>query len=93
MQLMRGEKLTELLKQPQYEPMKMEDQVAILYGATKGYVNDIPTPRLQDWAKAFLDFLHQKYAAVPEAIASSGQLSDETKKKLDDALTEFNKSF
>jgi F-type H+/Na+-transporting ATPase subunit alpha len=93
MQLMRGEKLTELLKQPQYEPMKMEDQVAILYGATKGYVNDIPTPRLQEWAKGFLDFLHQKYADVPQAIASSGQLSDETKKKLDEALTEYNKTF
>ena len=45
-QLMRGEKLTELLKQPQYQPMAMEDQVAILYGATNGYVNDVPTPRL-----------------------------------------------
>ncbi len=93
MQLLRGEKMTELLKQPQYEPMKMEDQVALLYGATNGYVNDIPTPRLQDWAKGFLDFLHQKYADVPQAIASSGQLSDENKKKLNDALTEFNKSF
>ncbi len=92
-QLMRGEKLTELLKQPQYQPMAMEDQVAILYGATNGYVNDIPTPRLQEWAKGFIDFLHQKYGAVTEAIAASGQLSDENKKKLNDALTEFNKSF
>ena len=93
MQLLRGEKMTELLKQPQYEPMKMEDQVVVLYGATNGYVNDIPTPRLQEWAKGFLDFLHQKYADVPQAIASSGQLSDETKKKLNEALTEFNKTF
>ncbi len=93
MQLLRGEKMTELLKQPQYEPMKMEDQVAILYGATNGYVNDIPTPRLQEWAKGFLDFLHQKYVDVPQAIASSGQLSDEIKKKLNEALTEFNKTF
>jgi F-type H+-transporting ATPase subunit alpha len=92
-QLMRGEKLTELLKQPQYQPMAMEDQVALLYGATNGYVNDVPTPRLQDWAKGFIDFLHQKYAAVPEAIASSGQLSDENKQKLNEALTEFNKTF
>ena len=92
-QLMRGEKMTELLKQPQYEPMAMEDQVAIIYGATNGYVNDIPTLRLQEWAKGFIDFLHQKYAAVPEAIAASGQLSDENKQKLNDALTEFNKSF
>jgi F-type H+-transporting ATPase subunit alpha len=92
-QLMRGEKLTELLKQPQYQPMAMEDQVALLYGATNGYVNDVPTPRLQDWARGFIDFLHQKYAAVPEAIASSGQLSDENKQKLNEALTEFNKTF
>jgi F-type H+/Na+-transporting ATPase subunit alpha len=92
-QLMRGEKLTELLKQPQYEPMAMEDQVVLLYGATNGYVNDIPTPRLQEWAKGFIDFLHQKYAAVPQAIASSGQLSDDNKKALNEALTEFNKSF
>jgi F-type H+-transporting ATPase subunit alpha len=92
-QLLRGEKLTELLKQPQYQPMAMEDQVAILYGATNGYVNDVPTPRLQDWARGFIDFLHQKYAAVPQAIASSGQLADENKQKLNEALTEFNKSF
>ncbi len=93
MQLMRGEKLTELLKQPQYQPMSMEDQVAILYGATNGYVNDIPTPRLQEWSKGFIDFLHQKHGDIPQAIASSGQLSDDIKQKLNAALTEFNKSF
>jgi F-type H+-transporting ATPase subunit alpha len=93
MQLMRGEKLTELLKQPQYQPQAMEDQVAIIYSATNGYVNDIPTPRLQDWAKRFIEFLHVRHGDVPQAIADSGQLSEETKKKLNDALTEFNKSF
>ncbi|MBV9270250.1 MAG: F0F1 ATP synthase subunit alpha [Candidatus Eremiobacteraeota bacterium] len=92
-QLMRGEKLTELLKQPQYQPMPNEDQVAILYGATKGYVNDIPTPRLQEWARSFVSFLREKYAAIPKAIADSGQLSDDTKQQLEAALTEFNKSF
>ncbi len=92
-QLLRGEKLTELLKQPQYQPMASEDQVAIIYGATKGYVNDIATPRLQNWARGFLAFLHERYAQVPDAIAQSGQLSDETKQKLEAALAEFNKSF
>jgi F-type H+-transporting ATPase subunit alpha len=90
---MRGEKLTELLKQPQYQPMANEDQVAIIYGATKGFVNDIPTPRLQEWARGFIAFLHDKYADVPKAIAQSNQLADETKQKLEAALTEFNKSF
>jgi F-type H+-transporting ATPase subunit alpha len=93
MQLLRGEKLTELLKQPQYQPMAMEDQVAIIYGATKGFVNEIPTPRLQNWMSGFLAFLHEKYPEIPQAIAQSGQLSDETKQKLDAALTEFNKGF
>jgi F-type H+-transporting ATPase subunit alpha len=92
-QLMRGEKLTELLKQPQYQPQATEDQVAILFGATNGFVNDVPTPRLQEWSKAFITFLHDKYGDVPQAIADSGQLSDDTKEKLKAALTEFNKSF
>jgi len=71
----------------------MEDQVALLYGAGKGFVNDIPTVRLQEWARGFISFLHEKYASIPEAIASSGQLSDDSKKQLDAALAEFNKSF
>ena len=92
-QLMRGEKLTELLKQPQYQPQAMEDQVAVIYAATNGFVNEVPTPRLQEWARGFSAFLHQKQADVPQAIASSGQLSDDVKQKLNAALTEFNKSF
>jgi F-type H+-transporting ATPase subunit alpha len=90
---MRGEKLTELLKQPQYQPMANEDQVAILYGATKGFVNDIETSRLQNWARGFIAFLHEKYGSVPQTIAQTGQLSDDTKKQLEAALTEFNKGF
>jgi F-type H+-transporting ATPase subunit alpha len=93
MQLLRGEKMTELLKQPQYQPMPMEDQVAVIFGATKGFVNEIPTPRLQDWSRRLTGFLHEKHPDIPAAIAQSGQLSDETKKKLEDAIVEFNKGF
>ncbi len=92
-QLLRGEKLTELLKQPQYQPMANEDQVAVLYGATKGFVNDIPTPRLQEWLRGFVAFLHDKHPDVTQAIAQSNQLSDEVKQKLEAALAKFNKSF
>ncbi|HKE36409.1 MAG TPA: F0F1 ATP synthase subunit alpha [Candidatus Baltobacteraceae bacterium] len=93
MQLLRGEKMTELLKQPQYQPQPMEDQVALIYGATKGYVNEIETSRLQNWASGFIGFLHEKHPDVPKAIADSGQLSDDVKKQLDAALTEFGKTF
>ena len=92
-QLMRGEKLTELLKQPQYQPQPMEDQVAIIYAATNGFVNDVPTPRLASWAAGMIDFLHAEHPEIPNAIAQSSQLSDETRKQLDAALAEFNKSF
>ena len=93
MQLLRGEKMTELLKQPQYQPQPMEDQVALIYGATKGYVNEIETSRLQNWASGFIGFLHEKHPDIPKAIADSGQLSDDVKKQLDAALTEFGKTF
>ena len=93
MQLLRGEKLTELLKQPQYQPMPVEDQVAILYGATKGFVNDVPTPRLQEWATAFVGYLHRVAPTVANSIAETGQLSDGVKGQLEATLAEFNKSF
>jgi F-type H+-transporting ATPase subunit alpha len=93
MQLMRGEKMTELLKQAQYQPQPMEDQVAILFAATNGFVNDVPTPKLQSWARGFIDFLHAKHDDIPKAIADSNQLPDDVKKKLGDALKEFNASF
>jgi F-type H+/Na+-transporting ATPase subunit alpha len=92
-QLLRGEKLTELLKQPQYQPQPFEDQVILLYAGTQGFVNDVETSRLQVWAAGAIALVRERYADIPEAIAKSGQLSDETKKKLDAALTEFNKAF
>jgi F-type H+-transporting ATPase subunit alpha len=92
-QLMRGEKMTELLKQPQYQPQAMEDQVAILYAATAGHLNGVPTNKLQSWARGFIDYLHAKHAEISKAIADSGQLSDDSKKQLDAAIKEFNASF
>ncbi|MGC8486199.1 MAG: F0F1 ATP synthase subunit alpha [Candidatus Baltobacteraceae bacterium] len=93
MQLMRGEKLTELLKQAQYQPQPVEEQVALLYGATNGYANDIPTPKLQAWARGLIDFLHQKHADALDSIRTSNQLGDDVKAKLNAAFTEFNTSF
>ncbi|MHB8141284.1 MAG: F0F1 ATP synthase subunit alpha [Vulcanimicrobiaceae bacterium] len=92
MQLLRGEKLTELLKQPQYRPQPVEDQVVLIYAATHGFVNDVPTPRLQEWAGGFIDFLHAKYAEISTSIATSGQLSDDVSKQLDAALADFRKT-
>jgi len=92
-QLTRGEKITEILKQPQYEPQKVEDQILLIYAATKGFLTDIPTPRLQDWSHRFVSFVHEKYASITDSIVSSKQLSDDNAKQLEAAITEFNQSF
>jgi F-type H+/Na+-transporting ATPase subunit alpha len=91
--LTRGEKITEILKQPQYRPQSVEDQIALIFAATKGYLGNVPTPRLQEWASRFIPFLHEKVAQVPKAIVDSKQLSDETSKALIQAIEEFNRTF
>jgi F-type H+-transporting ATPase subunit alpha len=92
-QLARGEKLTELLKQPQYQPQATEEQVVIIYAATNGFVGDVPTVRLAGWASGVIGFLRAEHPQILTSIAESGALSDDTRKQLDAALTEFNKSF
>jgi F-type H+-transporting ATPase subunit alpha len=91
--LTRGEKITEILKQPQYQPQNVEDQVPLIYAATKGYLTDIETARLQEWAHSFIAFLHEKHAAVTDGIRDSKALSDDNAKALVAAIEEFNKSF
>jgi F-type H+-transporting ATPase subunit alpha len=92
-QLIRGEKITEVLKQPQFQPQAVEDQVMVLFAATKGLLTDVPTPRLQEWVASFVGFVHDKHPEVAESIRTTNQLSDDNSKALAAAVTEFNKSF
>jgi len=91
--LTRGEKITEILKQPQYQPQAVEDQVALIFAAGKGYLTKIATPRLQEWSGRFIVFLHEKYPQVPKSIQESTQLTDENAKTLGEAIDAFNKTF
>jgi F-type H+-transporting ATPase subunit alpha len=91
--LTRGEKITEVLKQPQFQPQAVEDQVMVIFAATKGLLTDIPTPRLQEWVASFVSFVHEKQPQIAESIRSTSQLSDENTKALQAAISEFNKSF
>jgi F-type H+-transporting ATPase subunit alpha len=91
--LTRGEKITEILKQPQYQPQAMEDQVALIYAATKGYLTKIETQRLQDWSHGFINFLHEKHGDITKSIQDTNALSDDKAKALVSAIEEFNKSF
>jgi F-type H+-transporting ATPase subunit alpha len=92
-QLARGRRLVELLKQPQYAPLKVENQILTIFAATNGYLDSIPEKDVQRYETELFQFLSQKYAHIPKAIATDKQIKDETKKLLIEALKEFTAIF
>jgi len=92
-QLTRGEKLSEVVKQPQYQPLAVEKQVAILYTATKGQLDDVPTPRVKEFESQFYRFLDTERPQILKDLASGGAMTDEIASALDEAIAEFRKSF
>jgi F-type H+-transporting ATPase subunit alpha len=92
-QLTRGEKITEVLKQPQFHPQPVEEQVAVIFAATKGYLDGIPTGKIAEWEASFVRFVHEKHREILEDIKKTSQLTDDNTKKLIAAIEEFNKSF
>ena len=92
-QLTRGEKLSEIVKQPQYEPLPVEKQVAILLAATKGAVDDIPTPRVREFEAGYYRFLEAERPELLSRLATTKTLDDETAKGLDEAVAAFRASF
>jgi F-type H+-transporting ATPase subunit alpha len=92
-QLTRGEKLSEVIKQPQYQPLPVEKQVAILYAATTGRLDDVPTPRVKEFENQFYRYLETEHANVLDELGKTKNLTDELAKALDEALVEFRESF
>ena len=91
--LARGERLVELLKQPQYSPMEVEDQVLSIFTAVKGYIDEIPVNDIQRFESEFLKYVHNNYPNIPETIKESGKLDDETEEKLAGVVEEFIDKF
>jgi F-type H+-transporting ATPase subunit alpha len=92
-QLARGRRLVELLKQPQYAPLKVENQVLSIYAATNGYLDQVPEKDVQRYEQELFQFMSQKYGHIVKAIESDRQIKDETKKLLVEALKEFTAIF
>jgi F-type H+-transporting ATPase subunit alpha len=92
-QLTRGEKLSEVTKQPQYQPMPVEKQVAILYAATKGKLDDVPTPRVREFESQFYRFLETERPDILTNLAKGKELTDEIAAALDEAIDAFRASF
>ena len=91
--LAQGERIREVLKQPQYKPMPVEYQVIIIYVATKKYLLDIEVSKIQEFEKQLFAFLDTKYAEIPKAIREEKQISDATEELLKKAIEEFKKQF
>ncbi|MEY3725763.1 MAG: hypothetical protein RI971_340 [Chloroflexota bacterium] len=92
-QLTRGEKLSAITRQPQYAPVAVEKQVAILYVASKGKLDDIPTPRVSEFESGFYTFLDRERPQVLAELAKEQALTDNAAKGLDEAVDVFRKSF
>ncbi len=91
--LARGARLTELLKQPQYAPMPIEEQVASIYAGTQGFLDQVDTKDVVRYEAAMLSYLRNEKADILKSIRDSKALDDDTAAKLKDALTEFGKTF
>jgi F-type H+-transporting ATPase subunit alpha len=91
--LNRGARLTELLKQPQFSPLKTEEQVAVIFAGGQGYLDSIPVNKVQDFEKHVLSNLRSKHADLLKTIATEKQLSDDTRAKLKSALDEIKKTY
>ena len=91
--LNRGARLTELLKQPQFSPLKTEEQVAVIFAGGQGYLDSVPVNKVQDFEKHILSNLRSKHADLLSTIATEKALSDDSRAKLKSALDEIKKTY
>jgi F-type H+-transporting ATPase subunit alpha len=92
-QLARGQRLVEILKQPQYQPMPWVDQVLSIFAATNGYLDDQPLNALSKFETEFLNFIQTKKADLRKSIEEAGKIDDAAETELKSALDEFVQAF
>jgi F-type H+-transporting ATPase subunit alpha len=92
-QLNRGARLMELLKQPQYKPLPVEKQVAIIYVGTNGHLDEYPTTAIRSFEDQFFAFMETKHSDILKTVRETGKLEADTEKTLKDAIADFKKIF
>ncbi|MFO7654064.1 MAG: F0F1 ATP synthase subunit alpha [Candidatus Krumholzibacteriia bacterium] len=91
-QLTRGERMVEILKQGQYAPMNLEQQVTILFAGTRGYLDDVPLEQLAAWETGFHEFMAEKHSSILHAIAQTKDLDEKTQDELRQSIDEYKQS-
>jgi F-type H+-transporting ATPase subunit alpha len=92
-QLARGERIVEVLKQDQFKPMTVADQVMIIFAVTNGFADELPLDRVKEWENGFYPFMSEKYPDLAANIQRTGALSDETKDTLKRACADYTNQF
>jgi F-type H+/Na+-transporting ATPase subunit alpha len=91
-QIDRGQRLTEILKQPQYQPMPVEEQVVSIWLATNGFMDDVPVERISECESAWLEFMRTSHSPLMSEVVSRGRLEDDMIETLRSAADEFKKN-
>ncbi|OQY26485.1 MAG: F0F1 ATP synthase subunit alpha [Anaerolineaceae bacterium 4572_5.1] len=91
--LERGRRLQEILKQPQYAPVSLDEQVIVIYAATNGFADKVELDGMKEWEMALRRFMKASYSKIGETILEVGKISDEIEKQLQDALNVFMETF
>jgi len=89
----RGQRMTELLKQPEYQPLPVEEQVVVLYAGSSGALDDVPLPKVGAFEKDYLSHLRANHADVLETLRTEQKWTDELKARLEEICGEFKKQF
>jgi F-type H+-transporting ATPase subunit alpha len=92
-QLDRGARTVEILKQAQYAPYSVEQQVIVLYAVTNGHVDDVPTARVREWERGFLEYVSAQYPQVGDAIRTTKAVGKDVEADLKNAIAGYNKLF
>lgn len=88
-----GKRIMEILKQPQYSPMRVEKQVMILYAVTHKYLDDVPVERVKEFEREFLEYMESNHPRVGESIKTEKTITEETEKELKSGIEDFKKTF
>jgi F-type H+-transporting ATPase subunit alpha len=91
-QLERGARTVEILKQPQYRPMSVENQVMVIFAVTNGFLDQVAVADIKEWERSFLEFMEKQFPQVPQKIRSEKVLSKETEADLRRGIEGFNQS-
>jgi F-type H+-transporting ATPase subunit alpha len=92
-QLARGERMVEVLKQGQYQPLPVENQVMVIFAGTNGLLDEVAVPDIRVWEVGFHDSIRGSHAEIGAAIRDEGMISEKTEKKLRQAIAEYNEVF